>query len=48
MASNKILKPVRKEDGSVSRNPDKSKTVAAIISFQKNVVKLIRPDYLMR
>ncbi|WP_224067561.1 DUF5675 family protein [Vibrio penaeicida] len=36
--------PLLKEDGSVGRNPDKSKTVAAIISFQKNVVKLIRPD----
>ncbi|CCN68937.1 DUF5675 family protein [Vibrio nigripulchritudo] len=36
--------PILKEDGSVGRNPDKSKTVAAIVSFQKNVAKMIRPD----
>ncbi|ELP1878973.1 M15 family metallopeptidase [Vibrio vulnificus] len=41
-----LLKPITqlKVDGSLGRNPEKSKTVAAIKEFQKRVVGMVRPD----
>ena len=41
-----IIKPTRKlaVDGSLGRQPEKSKTVAAINIFQKKVVKMFKPD----
>lgn len=35
------------EDGSLGSKPENSKTVAAIIAFQKIIVKMVRPDGLI-